>query len=274
MIIFDHLSYTEALTQAIEHKRQLGLSISLSALAQACQMQPSYLTNVLKGRADFNTDQLARVCDELNIDAEESDYLALLLEHKKTNFHKRRLQLETKIKKMRTLHLRAEKNISAQAVELSPEHLSQYYLNPFIQLIHIFLGSCQRHVTVDELSKKFSLPKDQVVHILQILENIQYIKITPKQIQVLAEGKHLPRESSLLKPHHALMRMKSIDQMQRLTAEQSYSFSATISTEPDVKILIQAEFLKFLKAAEKLVRSRDSEKLYQINFDLFPWEID
>lgn len=274
MKIFTHLSYTEALTEVIELRKQLGLPISLSALAQTCQMQPSYVTNVLKGRADFNTDQLARICDQLEIGIEEGDYLALLLELKKTNFDKRRLQLETKIKELRARHLRAEKSITTKSVELLPDQLNKYYLDPFIQLIHIFLGSYKKHVTVDLLAQKFSLPKNHVANILQTLEEIHYIKRIGNQIKVLVEGRHLPRESALLKPHHALMRIKSIDQMQRLSSDQSYSFSATISTEPEVKTLIQAEFLKFLKVAEKLVRSRDSEKLYQINFDLFPWEID
>jgi Helix-turn-helix. len=274
MNIYAFQSYTEALTAVLEARKQAGKGLTLSQLATVCQMQPSYLTNVLKGRADFNTDQLARVCDQLEISFEENEFLALLLELKKTNFDKRRKHLEAKIKEIKAQHLRAEKHITAKTVDLTPEQQDKYYLDPYIQLLHIFLKSHEGSASVEFLAQKFSMQKSHVEDVLKALEEIHYIKRTKNKIEVLVGGRHLPRESQLLKPHHALMRMKSIDQMQRLPKEQTYSFSATISTEPAVRTQIQAEFLKFLKAAEKLVVSHDAEKMYQINFDLFPWETD
>lgn len=278
MNIYGHNSYTEALTEVLEIKKQSGTAMTLSQLAQVCQMQPSYLTNVLKGRADFNTDQLARVCDQLDLDLDEMDFLTLLLELKKTTFGKRRAQLESKIKMTRAQHMRAEKNISAKTVELTPEQQDKYYLDPYIQLLHIFLSTHEGPAAIETLAQKFSMQKSHVANVLQVLEDIGYIKrssgSSKAKIEVLIEGRHLPRESRLLKPHHALMRMKSIDQMQRLSKDLTYSFSATISTEPEVRTKIQAEFLKFLKAAETLVVSHDAGTLYQINFDLFPWETE
>jgi DNA-binding MarR family transcriptional regulator len=274
MNIYSFQSYTEALLSSIEPKKQTESSWTLSQLAIECQMQPSYLTNVLKGRCDFNSDQLARVCDQLGLSPEDYDYLALLLELKRTNFDKRRKQLEAKIKELRQSHLRAEKNISTKTVEMTGEQQAAYYLDPHNQLIHIFLSGHTGPCTVDFLAQKFFLPKSQVTKILNTLEEIHYIKRNNNKIEVLIEGRHLPRESAMRLPHHILMRAKSLDQMQRLAPDQTYSFSATISTEPEVRTKLQAEFLKFLKAAEKLVKSHQSEKLYQINFDLFPWEID
>lgn len=278
MNIYAYDSYIEAIAAVVDARKQAGHALTLSQLAQVCQMQPSYLTNVLKGRADFNTDQLARVCDQLEISFEENEFLALLLELKKTAFDKRRKYLESKIKTIKNQHLRAEKHITAKTVDLTPEQQDKYYLDPYIQLLHIYLGSHEGSTSIEMLAQKFSMQKSHVAKVLQVLEDIGYIKRAsgnPKgKIDVLVEGRHLPRESPLLKPHHALMRIKSIDQMQRLPQDLAYSFSATISTEPEVRTQIQAEFLKFLKAAEKLVMSHESGTLYQINFDLFPWETE
>jgi DNA-binding MarR family transcriptional regulator/predicted transcriptional regulator len=278
MNIYAFSSYIEALAAVVNARKQAGHALTLSQLAQVCQMQPSYLTNVLKGRADFNTDQLARVCDQLEISFEENEFLALLLELKKTAFEKRRKHLESKIKLIKSQHLRAEKHITAKTVDLTPEQQDKYYLDPYIQILHIFLSSHEGSASVEMLAQKFSMQKSHVANVLQVLEDIGYIKRSSgnskTKIEVLVEGRHLPRESPLLKPHHALMRIKSIDQMQRLPKESAYSFSATISTMPEVRTQIQAEFLKFLKAAEKLVMSHDAGTLYQINFDLFPWETE
>lgn len=274
MNIYSYTSYTEALQVMMDRKKEASPGWTLAKLAADCIMQPSYLTNVLKGRADFSTDQLARICDLIGLSNEDFEYLALLLELKKSSFEKRRRQLETKIAELRHQHLRAEKNISVKSVSLTPEQQDKYYLDPFVQLIHIFLSCYEGNASVDFLANKFFLPKAKVVHILQDLEEIGYIKRKGAKIEVLVEGRHLPRESHLLRPHHTVMRVKSLDQMQRLPVDQTYSFSATISTEPEVRTKIQAEFLKFMKAAEKLVSTHDAGKLYQLNFDLFPWEMD
>ncbi|MBC7742613.1 MAG: DUF4423 domain-containing protein [Bdellovibrionaceae bacterium] len=274
MTIYSHNSYIEALTPAIEERRQTVAGWTLARLAQACQMQPSYLTNVLKGRCDFNSDQLYKVCEELAFGENEIDYLQLLLELKKTVHEKRRVLLNKKIKQMQSEHLRAEKHLTTKTVKLTAEQLQHYYLNPYIQLVHIYLETYKGVGSAEVLAKKFSVSRELMAGVLKVLEEVNYIRKKGNNYEVLVEGQHLPRESILLRPHHVMMRMKSLDQMQRLAPEQNYSFSATISTLPEIRTQIQAEFLKFLKSAEKLVRGHDSTQLYQINFDLFPWEIN
>lgn len=274
MSIYQCKTYAEALLPAIETRKAETPGWTLGKLAEACQMQPSYVTNVLKGRCDFNSDQLFRVCEQLNFAPDETDFLLLLLEYQRTAYDKRRAKLKKNIESIRAQHLRAEKHLETKTVQLSSEQLEQYYLNPYIQLVHIFLGSYKGAMTVAGLAKKFQVSEGQMQEILRVLEEIKYIRKKGPKYEVLVEGQHLPRESHILRPHHVMMRMKSLDQMQRLSADQNYSFSATISTSPEVRTQIQSEFLKFLKSAEKLVRGHDSDKLYQINFDLFPWDID
>lgn len=273
MSIYQHISYIEALDKAIEEQRTAVSGWTLSKLAEQSQMQPSYLTNVLKGRCDFNSDQLYRVCENLEFKVDEIEYLLLLLESKRTTYKNRKRQLEKKIEQVRSQQLRSEKYLKTKPVELSAEQLEQYYLNPYIPLVHIYLGFVSGPVNAETLAKNFLTTKEQMTGVLKVLEEIKYIRRKGTSYEVLVEGQHLPRESHILRPHHLMMRMKSLDQIQRMSAEQSYSFSATISTMPEVRTKIQSEFLKFLKAAEKLVKDHPSEKMYQINFDLFPWEI-
>lgn len=273
MNVFAFNSLNEALNTRIDERKTFQPQLTLAKLAHNCQMQPSYLTNVLKGRATLNTDQLFRLCEQLSFNADEMDYLALLLEFEKTNYQKRKMLLQKKINTLRQQYLRAEKILAVKTVELTPEQIERYYLDPYIQLVHIFLNSKDGNCTVEMIAKQFSLALGQAASILNTLEEIKYIKKKGSHFEILVEGRHLPRDSQITRPHQILMRLKSLDQIQRLTPEQTYSFSATISTLPEVRTKIQAEFLKFLKTAEKLVGSHDSQNLYQINFDLFPWDL-
>lgn len=274
MNIYQFESYTEALLAVYEERKAATSSLTLSGLANQCLIQPSYLTNVLKGRADLNTDQLYRLCELLNLNSDEGEFLGLLLEHKKTQYDKRRNELAKKIRHTKSHQLRAEKNISAQTVTLTAEQTEKYYLDPYIQITHIYLTIPKGAKSLPDLARKFSVAPSRMQEILKTLEEIGYIQKKGKNYEVLVGGRHLPRESPILRPHQSLLRMKSLEQMLSLPSDDVYSFSATISTTPEVRTRLQAEYLKFLKNAEKLVKSAPPERLYQINFDLFPWEKD
>ena len=274
MQIFQFESYTDALQAAYQERKAAASGMTLSGLAQMCLMQPSYLTNVLKGRADLNSDQLYRLCELLQLNDEECEYLLLLLELKKTQYEKRRNKIKNKIKTIKSAQLRAEKNISAPEVTLTAEQSERYYLDPYIQIVHIYLTIPKAAKSLEDLAKKFSVAPPRMQEVLKTLEEIGYIQRNGKNYEVVVAGRHLPRESPMLRPHQQLLRMKSLEQMLSLPSEDVYSFSATISTTPEVRTQLQTEYLKFLKSAEKLVKGAPAEKLYQINFDLFPWEKD
>ena len=50
------------------------------------------------------------------------------------------------------------------------------------------------------------------------------------------------------------MRLKSIDQNQKLSISETYSFSATLSGNDETKAELQAAYLAFLKSAEAIVK--------------------
>lgn len=274
MNIYSYESYTEALSEAFRLRKESEPALTLSGVANACLMQPSYLTNVLKGRAELNSDQLYRVCERLGLKDEAYEYLLLLLELKRASYEKKRVHFQQKIRKLQTLHLRAERNLSVAPVQLSAEQTEKYYLDPYIQLVHIYLSIPKGTKTLEGLAKKFALSLERAAQVMNTLEEIRYVQKKNGKYEALVSGRHLPRESAMLRPHQVLLRSRSLDQMQRLTSDQVYSFSATISTSPATRTQLQAEFLKFLKTSEKLVKSSEAERLYQINFDLFPWETD
>lgn len=274
MGIFQYESYREAIQSLLQKKKAQHSSLTLSSLAQGCLIQPSYLTNVLKGRADLNSDQLYRLGEQLSLNQEETEFLLLLLEIQKTQHEKRRRELRERIQKTRSKQLRAEKNISAKSVTLSVEQTEKYYLDPYVQLVHIYLTIPTGKKTLHDLAGKFSVSSLRMQQVLNVLEEVNCIRKRGSRYEIISEGKHLARESVLLKPHQQLLRLKGLEQLQALPPEQIYSFSATISTSPEVRTKIQGEFLKFLKIIEKMVRESEAEKLYQVNFDLFPWEKD
>jgi hypothetical protein len=70
-----------------------------------------------------------------------------------------------------------------------------------------------------------------------------------------------------------MMRLKSIDQLQRLSVDQSYSHSVTFTGTDETKEALSEAYLAFLKKAESIVKPAKSERVFQMSFDLFPWDL-
>lgn len=158
-------------------------------------------------------------------------------------------------------------------MNLSQNSTAEYYLDPFVQLAHTHLGLAKYAARPEDLCMSLGISKAHLAQILDLLVRIGYVKFEKGEYKVLARNRHLSKEDPLCGPHQALMRLKSIDQMQRLDRNESYTFSATITGGEETQALLQEAFFGFLKKAESTVKAAPSEKILQMNFDLFPWKI-
>lgn len=247
---------------------------TLANLARAIGIQPSYLTNVLNGRADFNPDQLFSLARRLEASEEDIDYLILLLEIERCGLKERREKLQKRLADVRNSKLSTDAHVEAEKVKGSQEQDVEYYLNPFSQLIHVFLNQARFAREPKQLATLLGISDGQLDESLKLLEKHGYIQPTAKGYKVLVGNRHLSKSSPLCRPHQTLLRYKALDQMQRLSEDNKYSFSVTFSSTQEDRDRIQKAFLDFVKSAEGIVKNGKRENVYQINFDLFPWALD
>lgn len=274
MSVFKHLKYQSALEEVVKNRKtgESETRFTLRRLAEEAGLQPSFLTNVLKERFDFNADQLYAVCEVLELTAVERRYLTLLLDFQRSTNKSRRGELKKEIDDLRAQNQKTEKHISARPVALNSDAMAEYYLDPFVQLAHVHLSLPPYTENPNALCGALGVSKSHLSKIFDVLTRIGYVVSEAGRIRVVAQNKHLPKENPLCDPHQALMRLKSIDQLSRLKSDNKYSFSVTLSGTEETRTRLQDEFLAFLKKAEAIVKPARAEKAFQMNFDLFPWE--
>lgn len=273
MSVYKHLKYRSALSEIIETRRNLPGKFTLRRLAEDSSLQASFLTNVLKGRFDFNSDQIFALCGALQLSESEREYLLLLLEHERSVFKPRKDELKKRIENIRKENQKTENHLTLKAVELSSDAQARYYLDPFAQLALVYLNLPPYNKQPEKLGVTLGLSQTHLGEILKILVTIGYVERQGSSYRVLAKDRHLPKRNPLSGPHLALFRLKSIDQLQRLSADQAYSHSVTFTGTEETKDALSDAYLNFLKKAEGIVKPARSEKVFQMNFDLFPWEI-
>lgn len=271
--VYNHLKYRAALEEMIEIRRNSPTRLTLRRLAEQVGLQPSFLTNVLKERFDFSSDQLFAVATELGFSQVERKYLSLLLEHERSTFKPRRDELLKEIEAIRNEQQKTEKHLSSKKVEMTPDAQAEYYLDPFVQLAHVHLSLPLYDKQPDRMAQVLGISNEHLAKVLEVLIRIGYVERKGTHYVVVGRNRHLPKDNPLCGPHQALMRLKSIDQMQRLSSEQAYSFSATITGNEETWEQLRDAYLTFVKKAEGIVKPAPSKKAYQMNFDLFPWQI-
>jgi len=270
--VYELRNYRQGFAKLFLREKELKSgTFTIAGLARDLRIQPSYLTNVTKERAHFSSDQIHALAEKLGLQPDEADFLNLLMEEERTSHEGRKKRLQLEIERRRRQHLRAEKVLAAKEGPLEGEARERYYLDPHVELIHLFAGTSNAPTKASEIGRRWGLAEAYVAEILAFLQKENLLRLKNGRWEREKIFQHLPRESPLSRPGQLLKRMKAIDTLQKLPENSAYAFSATVTTSEEARIEIQAAFLEFLKTCERAVKKSEPENVYQIQFDLFPW---
>jgi len=278
--IYEKDNYRSIIKALLSEQKKHEEGLPLAVVAQSCHMQPSYLSNVLKERGHFSSDQAFMLMNFLKRSNEETEYLLLLIELERCGIPYRKKYLKEKINRLRQQHLRAEKYIESQGNQNEPEpHETarlqskelEYYSDPLAPLFHIYLGTQKARSDLAGIARDLGVDTNRAKETLELLERHKLIQRSKGKWIPQAEPMHLSKDSPMLRMYHIAMRSLSIDRMIRMQSKDYYSFSATISMDESSQMAVRAEFLKFIQRAQEVVKSAPAERVLQLHFDLFPW---
>ncbi len=266
--------YRRCLRLALDRLELRGERISNQALAEAMRVQSPYLSKVFSGSADLSEDQLFLAARKLKLSEDEHRYVALLLVFSRASLKERKAELLLEIEAWQNRKLSPSENRSAPQIALGngseTELLSRYYLDPWAQIIHMYLTIPKWLKDPRHLVSETRIEASRLADILKTLEELEIIEFKSGVYRLLKDQLHLSKKSVLCGPQQNLMRTLSLSKTANAPAD-AYSFLATFTANEKTRLKIQAEFVNFLKNVETLVQAAPSEDVYQIQFDLFSW---
>lgn len=272
MIIFEFNNYRKGFGKLFKQQKKLrGARWSLSKLGEKIGIQASYLTNVTKERAHFSSDQIFSIGEKLELAESEIHFLNILMQFERATHPRLKKQLGDELAKIRNENLRPEKLIATQESPLSELDRSKYYLDPLIELMHMYLSLDQAPIEIAAIAKTWQMPEKRVTDIISFLQSVGLIKLVGAKWKVESIHQHLSRDSFLTQPQQMLKRLKAIEVIQKHTKDKIYSYMGTMTASEETRVEIQIRFLNFLKECEPLIRASPSKDIYHIQFDLFPW---
>lgn len=275
MGLYQQTDYRKALRDILDEKKRLDPSISFSSYADVIGVQKTFVSKVLGGNAHLSDDQLYLTLEFLKLTQDEANYFRLLYDHSRTGLHSRKKIISAEIKKrqeeQRQLKIHTDAEIKKPE---SAEDFGEYYLDPLNLIVHAHLGVAKYALNPLLIAESLGISKNQLLRILERLNSlgiIEYNKLG-SAVNVLKYALHLDVNSVYCQPHQQLFRLRSAEQIARLSPEKRFVYSLTFSGDEEVKNTIQELYLDFMKKVENYLDSGDTgEDVFQINFDLFPW---
>jgi uncharacterized protein (TIGR02147 family) len=255
-------------------RKKKNSKINFQSLADAIRVQKPYLSKVLGGKADLNFDQLYLASRYLNLSKTEEKYLQLLLDYSRSSLELRRRKLFEEITKFQGEQLKSASYLDSKKFNYTEADYEEYFLDPINIIIHMSLMIPRYQSNLDLIGRDLALTETRVRTSLDLLERLKLVRIDKKIYKVIKSNLHLNADSKIFFPHHLLMRLLTLYRFQaKQLGKNPYYTSITFTANPAILAEIKEEFLQFLKRTEKLVDGAPSESVFQLNFDIFQWNI-
>lgn len=266
MSLFESTDYREFLEGFVKRQPRGGHGYKLK-IAEALRVHPTLITQVLKGRKSFSTEQAYALTQFIGINDLEKDYFLTLIEFDRAGSAALKKFIESKLLKLRQENEKVKNRVQVYA-SMSEVDQALFYSQWYYSALRLSCGLGEA-VTAESLAQNFDLPSELVDKILQFL--ISRGLVVEKEDKTLDRGPQntfLPSDSPLISRHHMNWRMKAIERHPRLgTDELAFSAPLTLAEVdiPDVRKMC----LDFIQEVSKKVSSSPAERLACINIDWF-----
>ena len=203
----------------------------------------------------------------------EKDYLSLLHSYQRSGLAERRRKMKAELEDLRQASLRADEHLETDKNQGSGlQGYEDYYLDPMVQLVHMFLTVKHYEKNYSEVAKLLNLTEDKWNDILNKLINLRLIEVHKNKIVVLQEHLMLSNDSPLVSAYHINLKSLATSKLFSVPNKKKNSISTLFTCSKDTAEMIRFNLIEFLKSTEKLVTSDENpSEVYQISLDLFPW---
>lgn len=272
MDVFASTDYKALIRARVKELSRLGRKITLAKLAAKIPVQATYLSKALNDeKTHLNEDHLFSVCAVLELLSDETEYVFLLRSHATTTHPARRAHLEARIERLRRSR---ELNAAVQEHDSRSSTREMAYLfDPHCVLVHVALSIREYKENPRRLCAALGLTPARLQEILRKLHTLGFVEMdTSGKVTAILRGQiHYGTDHPLMRAHQSLLRQYSAARVVATPETDKHCFMATFSTDEETFRAIQERARALFQEVERHVIPSRRARVYQLNFDLFPW---
>jgi uncharacterized protein (TIGR02147 family) len=262
--VFDFSDYKAYLSFKVGPRSQRrGIK---GALAKHLGIQPTFVSQVLYGKAHFSLEHAEQLADFFGLNTEEKNYFMLLVQKDRAGSRALQHYYAQQISALLQSRLNLTKRLGAIHT-LSTEIQAVYYSSWVYAAIHmaVTIPKLQSPMTI---SKFLNLPLKKVFEVLTYLADHGLIERSGESFLPGKKQIRLGNQSQNIIKHHTHWRHQAIESLDReQISDLHYSGVVTLS-EKDM-IRLKERILDFINECVTEIRTSKEEELCVFNIDFF-----
>lgn len=237
-----------------------------SALAKALNVQPTYVSQVLHGSAEFNLEQAEKLNSFLGHTKEESDFLYLLILRDRAGSRGLKAHFSEQIQEILRKRMVLTERLGERK-SLADEQQSIYYSSWIYAAVHmaVTIPALQKRA---DLAEHLRVPVWRVSEVLEFLMSAGLVAQEGEKFRTSALQLRLGNQSHNIVKHHTNWRSQAIESLER-EQETDLHYSAVVSLSATDVTRLKNQLLESIREAQKVVQASREEELIVFNVDLF-----
>ncbi len=265
--VYSFKSYKECIDHFLNARKQVWGA--KSQMAQFLGCQPGFISQVLGGDLHFSQEQLLGVCEFLQFDEVEQDFLILLLNRERSGSSQLKSYFEEKIRALLRERESIKNRINTRS-ETKPELASEYYSSWKYNVVHMLLRIDQYKDTT-QLKEMLNLSSAEIEQMIGLLRKMGLVEGNGKRLAVTDERVHIASDSPWITRHHMNWRLQAIQQIQD-RPKKGLHFSSVMSISAEAHAQIKSLILDAIERSEPVIREAKDEQVSVLLLDLFRFE--
>jgi uncharacterized protein (TIGR02147 family) len=262
--VFDFNDYKAYLAERAGGRRQRRGIRSLIAKTLKCQ--PTYVSQVLNGSADFSPEQAEVLNRFFGHTREESTYFLLLIQKERAGTRALKEFIQSQLDEILTRRMAISQRLGQKA-GLTQEQQATYYSSWHFSAVHVALTipSLRRREAIAH-HLRISLKKvDEVLKFLVAagLAQTNGLDYATTEVQI-----HLGNDSHNIVKHHSHWRQQALESLDREELSDLH-YSTVVSLSRQDVFNIKNRLLEEIKAAQAIIKDSPEEELYAYTMDFF-----
>lgn len=263
--VYQYKGYKRYILDWIEQTPNAGRG-QRKNLAEAVGCQTPFVTHVLSGDYHFSLEQGEACARWMGLDDGETEFFLLLLMKERAGtqtlknlFQK---QIDSRLATVQTVGKKVE---IKETLDL--ESQATYYSHWLYSAVHMAVLIPQ-YRTLESLQKKFQVPTNQLMNVIEFLKEHKLIELTRGQFKVTKSLLYLPKTSPLLPMYHSNWRLKATECSQ-IANSKNFHYTSAISLSQEAYDWIQNKLITLIGEAAEQVKPSADEKVACLLIDLF-----
>jgi uncharacterized protein (TIGR02147 family) len=262
--VFEFLSYIPYLrSRAGGEGTRSGVK---SAMAKSLGCQPTYVSQVMHGKAHLSLEQGEVLNEFFSHSKEEAFFFLLLIQKDRSGTKRLKDFFQEQIDEVLQKRLVLTKRLGSKET-LSEVHQSTYYSSWIFAAVHIALTIPELR-TREALANHFNLPLRKITEALTFLQSAGLVKASGGEFEVTTAQIRLGNDSKNILKHHTNWRLQAAESLDREQITDLH-YSGVVSLSAADVLKVKNMLLETVKESQDLIKDSKEEELFAISMDFF-----